>query len=217
MRWSRGAESAIKLADSITAEIAVSTAADGNDDDDDDSGGGGGGSGGLDDFIVSDDDEESDDDDDDDDDDDGDDDEEIDLSEALRKACDKAKSRLAKLKRLEAFTVEREARAAERDAAGVDKFMPERPEHHFCPLTLKVMDDPVMDALGTYERAAIEKWLFVATEDDNGRPRPNKQRRSRMRSCRTRISPNYLVSTMIQEWEEHHKKCMARRLRPGRP
>ena len=223
-------KAAIDLAESIYgAEMtrAASTAADGgNDDDDDDSGGGGGGSGGgLDGFIVSDDDEESDDDDDDDDDDDGDDDEEIDLSEALRKACEKAKSRLVKIKEIEALTLERREMSKElkkkRDAAGVDKFMPERPEHHFCPLTLKVMVYPVIDALGnTYERAAIEKWLFVATEDA-----PRGHDTTPLFGCgkeaklpNKKLTPNHLVSSMINDWEEkEHAKCMARRLPgPGR-
>ena len=90
---------------------------------------------------------------------------------------------------------------AERERAGVDDLMPERPKPHVCPITHEAMIDPVIDALGnTYGRVAIERWLRGhSTSPLTGAELPHKE-----------VGPNKVLKSIIQEWEEEkHKECMA--------
>ena len=113
-----------------------------------------------------------------------------------------AKVRAASGVRQEA-TARRERRKAERVEAGVDEHMPEPPARYTCSITAtgEAMVDPVTDALGnTYERAAIEQWLQGHnTSPLTGATLPDK-----------RLTPNNVLKSIIQEWEEEeHTKCMA--------
>ena len=115
---------------------------------------------------------------------------------AVDAARSKGRSRLAELQRSARWK-------AERVAAGVDHLMGERPAGHACLIegTGLPMRDPVTDAVGnTYERAAITKWLMNNdTSPATGAQLPHKN-----------LTPNNVLKSMIQEWEEQeHKRCMA--------
>ena len=96
---------------------------------------------------------------------------------------------------------------AERVQAGVDEHMPERPTATSAPITHEAMIDPVIDALGnTYERSAIQRWLRSHnTSPLTGATLPHK-----------RLTPNNVLRSIIQEWEEEkHKECAAMAQAPG--
>ena len=82
------------------------------------------------------------------------------------------------------------------ERAGVDEYMPERPEEHFCPISLNVMVDPVAAADGiTYERADIEKWL----QDHDTSPMTNAELPHK------KINPNTNLKILIRNWRRQAK------------
>ena len=90
---------------------------------------------------------------------------------------------------------------AERERAGVDEYMPERPKEHVCPISLNMMIDPVAASDGmTYERAKIEKWLLGSSKSPiTGAELPHSI-----------VVPVQALKIIIRDWEEQeHKKCMA--------
>ena len=105
------------------------------------------------------------------------------------------------LEELRAHPTRSERWKAERERAGVDEYMPERPKEHVCPISLEVIIDPVTAGDGiTYERAEIEKWLLGSSKSPiTGAELPH-----------TNLNPNLALKIIIREWEEQeHKKCMA--------
>lgn len=74
--------------------------------------------------------------------------------------------------------------------------LPARPPAMLCcPITLDLMNDPVVLADGhTYERAAIEKWLLArATSPLTNLPLPQRA-----------VYPNLAVRQVINEWRVQH-------------
>ncbi|XP_068654596.1 U-box domain-containing protein 3-like isoform X2 [Aristolochia californica] len=70
------------------------------------------------------------------------------------------------------------------------------PSYFRCPLSLKLMEDPVIVASGqTYERVFIQKWL-----DQGLRICP----KSRQTLSHTNLIPNYTVKALITSWCEDH-------------
>ncbi|MEY3177808.1 MAG: hypothetical protein RJB42_49 [Bacteroidota bacterium] len=69
----------------------------------------------------------------------------------------------------------------------------ERPDEHLCPITLTVMQDPVVAADGhSYERKAIEKWFALShgnKSPSTGAPLESKK-----------LFPNHALKVMITEW-----------------
>ncbi|RLN28593.1 protein spotted leaf 11-like [Panicum miliaceum] len=68
------------------------------------------------------------------------------------------------------------------------------PDEFRCPISLKLMKDPVIVATGqTYERVCIEKWLASGHHTC-----PNTQQRM----TNTTLTPNYVLRSLIAQWCE---------------
>ncbi|KAH7863345.1 hypothetical protein Vadar_016280 [Vaccinium darrowii] len=68
------------------------------------------------------------------------------------------------------------------------------PDYLCCPLSLKLMSDPVVVSTGqTYERSCIEKWLEAGHETC---PKTQQALTS------TALTPNYLLRSLIAQWCE---------------
>ncbi|ABO97989.1 predicted protein, partial [Ostreococcus lucimarinus CCE9901] len=68
----------------------------------------------------------------------------------------------------------------------------EIPAHFQCPITMELMQDPVMIATGhTYDRPAIQRWL-----DQGHRTCPVTGVRLR----HLELIPNHAIRTAIQSW-----------------
>ncbi|XP_039117505.1 putative U-box domain-containing protein 42 isoform X2 [Dioscorea cayenensis subsp. rotundata] len=80
-------------------------------------------------------------------------------------------------------------------------------EAFFCPLTKKVMDDPVTIETGvTYERKAIKKWFenLMNNSQDIVCPVTKQKLHSRV------LSTNLALKTMITEWKERNEASRMR-------
>lgn len=68
------------------------------------------------------------------------------------------------------------------------------PLEFVCPITLDIMEDPVVLADGfTYERTAIEDWMDVNTNSPMTGARVSKT-----------MIPNTILRVMINEWKERN-------------
>ena len=68
---------------------------------------------------------------------------------------------------------------------------------YVCPLTLRLMEDPVVDASGhTYERAAIEKY-FAGCQND-GAPDRSPITNEPLPDNNTVLTPNLVVRSVIR-------------------
>ena len=68
---------------------------------------------------------------------------------------------------------------------------------YVCPLTFRLMEDPVVDASGhTYERAAIEEY-FARCQND-GAPARSPITNEPLPDNDTRLTPNHLVHSLIR-------------------
>lgn len=75
--------------------------------------------------------------------------------------------------------------------------LPMPPEELRCPISLKLMYDPVIISSGqTYERACIEKWL-----SDGHTTCPKTQQQL----SHVGLTPNYCVKDLITRWCEHNE------------
>ena len=75
--------------------------------------------------------------------------------------------------------------------------LPMPPEELRCPISLKLMYDPVIISSGqTYERACIEKWL-----SDGHTTCPKTQQQL----SHVSLTPNYCVKDLITRWCEHNE------------
>ncbi|PKA46322.1 Putative U-box domain-containing protein 42 [Apostasia shenzhenica] len=80
-------------------------------------------------------------------------------------------------------------------------------ETFFCPLTKRIMEDPVTIETGvTYERSAITEWFEKHNDDYEGVHCPT----TGMRLQSKNLSTNLALKTTIKEWRERNE---ARRLR----
>lgn len=69
-----------------------------------------------------------------------------------------------------------------------------RPSEHYCPITMEIMEDPVLAPDGmTYERSSIERWL----QDHDTSPLTNEK-------IEKTIFPNISVRKMIEEFDEQN-------------
>lgn len=81
----------------------------------------------------------------------------------------------------------------------------------FCPLTKKIMEDPVTIESGvTYEREAIDKWLKKHENSEQiGCPVTGKKLVSRV------LSTNMALKTTIEEWKERNEAARIKVARAG--
>jgi len=67
------------------------------------------------------------------------------------------------------------------------------PNEFFCPITMEVMEDPVICADGhTYEKKAIKKWL----REKKRSPKTNAELKSK------KLFPNHGLKSLIQDWKQ---------------
>ena len=94
-----------------------------------------------------------------------------------------------------------EAYKKAREAAGVESFMPARPDEHNCPISFDIMMDPVVANDGiTYECSEIAHWLQTN----------NKSPKTLLSLDAKTLTPNVAMRALIQRWhEDAHKTCMA--------
>ncbi|CAN6446727.1 unnamed protein product [Victoria cruziana] len=75
-------------------------------------------------------------------------------------------------------------------------------ETFFCPLTKKIMDDPVTIESGqTYERSAIEEWFRKC--DENGELITCPSTRTKLTN--RNLSTNIALKTTIEQWQERNE------------
>lgn len=73
-------------------------------------------------------------------------------------------------------------------------------ETFFCPLTKRVMEDPVTIESGvTYERTAITEWLDRVDSEELVCPKSGQKLRSRV------LSPNVALKATVNEWKERNE------------
>ncbi|KAH7678053.1 GrpE nucleotide exchange factor coiled-coil-containing protein [Dioscorea alata] len=84
------------------------------------------------------------------------------------------------------------------------------PEDFRCPISLELMNDPVIVATGqTYERSSIEKWLDAGHETC-----PKTQQKL----TNTSLTPNYVLRSLIAQWcESNGIEPPKRPTRPSKP
>eukprot|EP00029_Vermamoeba_vermiformis_P005289 TRINITY_DN1793_c0_g1_i4.p1 TRINITY_DN1793_c0_g1~~TRINITY_DN1793_c0_g1_i4.p1 ORF type:complete len:603 (-),score=117.67 TRINITY_DN1793_c0_g1_i4:86-1840(-) len=74
------------------------------------------------------------------------------------------------------------------------------PEAFCCPITGEVMESPVVASDGhTYERSAIENWLFKMNKDTS--PMTNEKLKSK------ELIASHTLKSMIREWVENNQKA----------
>ncbi|KAH7440347.1 hypothetical protein KP509_04G103500 [Ceratopteris richardii] len=67
------------------------------------------------------------------------------------------------------------------------------PDDYLCPISLEIMNDPVIIATGqTYERANIQKWL----EENRTCPKTSQV------LAHTTLTPNFVLRSLINQWRE---------------
>lgn len=72
------------------------------------------------------------------------------------------------------------------------------PEAFCCPITGDIMEFPVVASDGhTYERSAIENWLFKQNKDTS--PMTNEKLKSK------ELTPSHTLKSMIREWIEKNQ------------
>ncbi|KAF3777203.1 putative U-box domain-containing protein 42 [Nymphaea thermarum] len=96
----------------------------------------------------------------------------------------------------------RNSRIPSQSLPRIAEYMDPLYETFFCPLTKKIMEDPVTIESGqTYERRAIEEWFSKCDEKGEGVTCPSIG----TKITNTSLSTNLALKTTIEQWQERNE------------